>query len=477
MRLSEHYRLQRTQPTLDFVDVDMRSDVPVFIDPRALLLLPSSWGDECVALIQSFFRTVLEHIQADENDKARLLLEQLHEPNETHLGLSRGESRGRGLGHRSAADVWQALVRSEAAKSGLLEDLEDTILMVEGISSDIISDMTTNIIRPALIEYTQTMARFYGIPLIPDVASGPLWDPSPREWYEDYIQLPVTSAGKVLLVPKAIVRQKTEYDPDEYYRHYILTHLQKVEIEANTSLVRLLRNGHPRVTKKDLEQKYGRGKQVIVRETLKYPDLLRRYRDDKRAKPQLPLDHAMLAESEGTSPPDWDALLRRLLDVPPGRDFATDYERAVEPLLTALFYPALTNPQVQFPIHEGRKRIDITYTNIAGKGFFAWLSQHFAAAHIFVECKNYTSAPTNPELDQLAGRFSPSRGQVGLLIARKIDNKPLFLQRCHDTAADHRGFIIALDDDDIQEVIREQKNGGVEHAFDLLYRRFQSLLA
>lgn len=31
-RVSDFYRLGRTQPTLDFVDVDVRDDVRVFLD-------------------------------------------------------------------------------------------------------------------------------------------------------------------------------------------------------------------------------------------------------------------------------------------------------------------------------------------------------------------------------------------------------------------------------------------------------------
>jgi hypothetical protein len=84
-------------------------------------------------------------------DVGEALLRALREPNETHLGLSKGRSRGHALGNESAHDVWSALSRSEAAKSGLLKDLEDTVLMIEGISVDIVSDMTTNIIRGPLI--------------------------------------------------------------------------------------------------------------------------------------------------------------------------------------------------------------------------------------------------------------------------------------------------------------------------------------
>lgn len=52
-----------------------------------------------------------------------------------------------GLGTDSAHDVWQAFARSKAAQSGLLTDLEDTVLMIDGVRADIVSDITTNIIR------------------------------------------------------------------------------------------------------------------------------------------------------------------------------------------------------------------------------------------------------------------------------------------------------------------------------------------
>ena len=139
-------------------------------------MLPSAFGDECVHAIQSFFKTILDLIRAGRNGDAERLLRSLREPNETRFGLSKGKARGRAIGSRSAHDVWEALSKSEAAKSGLLEDLEDTVLMIEGVDVDIVSDITTNIIREPLIRYTQQMCDQYGIPMERDVDSGPLWN-------------------------------------------------------------------------------------------------------------------------------------------------------------------------------------------------------------------------------------------------------------------------------------------------------------
>ncbi|MGH6876903.1 MAG: hypothetical protein ACREHV_05915 [Rhizomicrobium sp.] len=355
MRVSAYYKLGRSQTTLDFVDVDISGDTRVFISPTALLHLPSAWGNECVSLIQNFFGTVLGHIRAGRQGDAIALLSALREPNETHLGLSADEAHGRALGSKSAREVWTALSHSEAAKSGLLEDLEDTVLMIYGISVDIVSDMTTDIIREPLIRYTQEVCQQYRIPLQDGVDSGPLWDPSRKTWHSRFEKLPVTPAGRLMLVPKAIVRRHLLYDAHEYYRHYLLEHLRSRELDANSSLVELLKNKKRRVTIKSLKEKYGEGKAVIVRETLRHPEILQKYRAAKKRNLYLPLTHEDLARAENRQAPNWDKLLANVVRLRPGDKDAPKYEKAIEGLLTALFYPNLTNPKFQHEIHEGRK--------------------------------------------------------------------------------------------------------------------------
>jgi hypothetical protein len=480
VRVSEYFTLERTQPSLDFVDVDVEGDVPVFVDPRALRLLNTEWADECVSMVQHFFTTVLDAIRSGNHEKARELLMQLREPNETHLGLSKGTSRGRALGPHSANDLWEALSKSAATKHGLLEDLEDTILMVEGISSDIVSDIATNIIRYPLIKYTHEACATYGIPLGGDVDSGPLWDPAAAAWFNQYVELPVVGDKRLLLVPKVIVRKRMDYDPDEYYRHYILEHLRNAEIAAGSELVRLLKSGknkgQPRVDIKALKEKYGEGKGVIVRETLRNPTLLHTYRADKNKKLAPPLSHQDFAELEGTLPPNWKELVRAVHAVPTGNADSGMYESAIEQFLSASFYPSLSHPQPQTRIHDGRKRIDITYTNLATEGFFFWLGKHYPAPHIFVECKNYGGEVANPELDQLSGRFSPSRGQFGILVCRSFDNKDLFHKRCRDTAVDHRGYIVALDDADLAALGSLRETNDVDALFKFMKGRFDQLV-
>ncbi|MCG9655697.1 hypothetical protein [Vibrio vulnificus] len=476
MRVSEYFNINRTQAYLDFVDIPLDTDLAVFLDPNAIKSLDSSWGNELSSFLQSFFETVLKLIKKGENPRAKKLLASLNEGNEFHLGYSVGKSRGHGFGDESADSVWDALTKSKAATSGLLQDLEDTALLIHGIGTDMISDAVCNILRRSLIKYTQDMCRYYGIPLTPNVASGPLWNPQKEIWENEFVDLPMTNYGKVILVPKILVRSRLSFQYDEYYRYYLLPQMQSEHIRNQTSLVETLKNGSQRVTKKALMEKYGKDKLAVVEQTILKPYVLDEYREAKADSPSSPLSHEQFSELEHIDKPDLEELLSQLSALPVGRDTAEAYEDIIEKILSVVLYPSLCNPTKQHKIHDGRKRIDITYTNEAKGGFFYWLAMHYPAPHIFVECKNYGKEVANPEVDQLSGRFSPSRGKVGVLICRSIENKELLYKRCVDTAQDQRGFIIALDDRDLECLVKEYIDSQGSQEFALLREYWKQLV-
>lgn len=481
MRVSEHYSLGLEQPSLDFVDVRLDTDVPLFLDPTALHLLDTEWGARCRSLIHSYFNTVLECIANGEHAKAKRLLASLSEPNETHLGLSRRRSRGHGMGSGLADKMWLALTASGAVRSGLITDLEDTALMIDGIASDVISDIVTNIIREPLLEYTVEMCKQYGIPLEMH-RTRKLWNAQEKKWEQKDMLQAVANNYRLMLVPKAIVRKSITYDAGEYYNKYLLEQLQ--EEDMADGLIRVLKNGEKRPpTKKSIKERFSIGEDGRVNEkeqnrnlTPERLDVLGRYKQEVGENPKPALSHSEIADQAETPAPDWDKLLSDLISVQSGRDEAKAYEKAVQALFDALFYPWLMFPLPQTRLNNGRKIVDITYTNVAQDDFFQWVKSVYPAGYIFVECKNYTTDVGNPELDQLAGRFSPSRGKVGILISRKIENRELLKQSCRDTANDQRGFIIALDDDDIRTLVDAVKNKPAGERLDLLRERFNELV-
>lgn len=98
MRVSEYFQLGMRQPSLEFLDVDTEADLRLFVNAQAIRSLETEWSRVCEAAISTFFGSVIEAIRSGNDQVALELLEELTEPNETHLGLSRGRSDGRGLG-------------------------------------------------------------------------------------------------------------------------------------------------------------------------------------------------------------------------------------------------------------------------------------------------------------------------------------------------------------------------------------------
>lgn len=251
--------------------------------------------------------------------------------------------------------------------------------------------------------------------------------------------------------------------------------MQRVEKSMNTALVQTLSDGRKRVTKKSLREKYGADKLAIVEQSIRHPTMLSKYRKEMGSKSR-PLSHLEFADIENIDIPRFEKLLDEVQVIPSGPKDANRYHHAIEKVLSALFYPALTAPIKEAEIHDGRKRIDIRYTNTGSHGFFAWLYKHFTCPYLFVECKNYGKDIENPELDQLTGRFSPSRGKVGLLICRSIQKPAKIAASCLDVSHDDRGWIIVLTDEDIASIVKTfiESNGQMD--FPLLKEKFEMLL-
>ncbi|MGA9725715.1 MAG: hypothetical protein WBQ86_24900 [Candidatus Binatus sp.] len=474
MKFSEFFNIGKSQAELDFVDIDLDTDIPLFIDPYIFSIKQDSWSERCHAEIISFFQAAIDCVRHGNDAQGRHLLDNLSEPNETHLGLSTGTPSGRGVSGKQALDLYEQLKASQAATSGLLSELSECDLFVDGIGSDKISDMATNIIRRELIQYSQEQCRLHGIQLQGTVASGRLWNPAAGRWEQSYVQLPVAHGAKILLVPKASVRWNITFDAYKYYNHFVLNFLQQEHVDSRSGLVEALQSGERRVTKKALREAYPITKEFLSRFSKEHPEVLEAYKRQLEIPRQL---------TDRDFDPDFDecafarALIETLRRIPTGDGAATKFHHFSSGLLEFLFYPSLICPEIEHEIHEGRKRIDIRFVNQSDEGFFFRMLRHppVGAQAVFVECKNYGKEIGNPELDQLSGRFSPLRGRFGFLICRAVRDRNRLHARCKDTALDGRGIIIALEDDDLIEMLALVEAGRRDELDGVLQRRYEQL--
>ena len=475
MRISEVFRLNRSQHELDFVDIDTSRDRHLFVDPYFLGMRSDNWSISASETIRTYFEQFIQLVRTNRSDEARQLFHQLHEPNETCLGLSRGQPSGRGIGVGDADKLFESLLRSRAVQTGTVEHIEDCRIFVGGIDKDKISDMTTNIIKKHLIEYTKAQCRLWNLPLTRSVPTGFFWDAESLCWSNEYDEMLIVQDKKILLVPKGIISYSDKYTSERYHRHYVLTFLQNEHLSMNSVLVRRRVSGDPYVTKKALvENGSAYSKEFLEEFTERHPEVFEQFRSETRS-----YIHSLTNE-ELTSD-NTRAVCQHLVDqlrgTPTGSDNATRYHRTAAAILELIFYPNLMNLQIEREIHQGRKRIDLTFDNSAHSGFFHRLPQTcgIPAPFIMVECKNYSADPANPELDQLTGRFGPRRGKLGLIVCRQIDDMPLFIQRCSDTYHDDRGLAVPLTDADLLVILDQIAEGADNPEENILTERYRQI--
>src|SRR5690606_12622608 len=140
-------------------------------------------------------------------------------------------------------------------KSGDIKDIADCALMIPGISRDKISDITANILKRKLVEFTQIQCEKHNIPT-KRVAINNAFDYDTFQFISYFAQLPVVGDQAKILLPISSVRQDPELSKSKYYRNFVLEFLRAEHQHAGDALSTVLRNGKVVVRISDLKEKY-----------------------------------------------------------------------------------------------------------------------------------------------------------------------------------------------------------------------------
>jgi hypothetical protein len=476
MKISEIFILSKSQYELDFVDIDPNFDTPLFLDPYYISKCDFPFTIESHSTLRSYFEFLLALLRGNRIKQAEELFSHLGETNDVCLGMSRGKPRGHGMGPEDTANIFKKLLQSRAILSGVMEDIEDFRIFVPNVDKDKVSDMTANIIKKHLIEYTIEQCDLHGIPLINNVPSGMYWDSRTKTWKNEYTQRLVIDNRPILLVPKRIVSFTDKYTSEEYRQHFVLNYLQNENLRLQTSLVQQYKSGENYVTKKSIkEHESVIDKEYLARFTEQHPEVFMDFKQ-QTSKKISSVEGAVL---DNISADEICAhLMSKLASIPSGTANASNYHNLIIGILEILLYPNLSSPKKEVDIHSGRKRIDITFNNSAEMGFFFTLPNNNAmlpCPFVFIECKNYTGEVANPELDQLSSRFSNRRGRVGILACRTLDENDAFMKRCADTYEDDRGLIIPITDEDLNLALSEFSEKGSSALEEILVAKYERI--
>ncbi len=493
MKISDYFSLNVTQYELDFVDVDLDKDCPLYIDPFLISISNSPWSIQADRTLKSFFNEFKSAMITKNYDKARELFIYMSEPKDNCFGIStKGTSNGKGVGALNTEKIVHKIIESNAIECGLVNNIEDIIIFVEDIDKDKLSDMCTNILRYKLIEYTKSQCALWNIKT-QKANTLPFWDAEGTRWvYTEDEQLFIDNRS-VLLVPKSIVSPIKIFQMSKYNWHFVIENERNYQLTHGSSLVRqrVLKNGKvkyylPKIdVAEDINKKINHGeflstKHFIREYTLKNPNLFVDFVDQSKRCIKCLSNGEIVEFSDDGLDVDIiiDNLIVRLKRIKSGKESASEFHRLIKIIIEILFYPYLTNPIIEREIHEGRKRVDIVMDNNAQDGFFFNLHSiaKIYCPYVYIECKNYGKDVSNPEIDQLSSRFSPQRGQFGILICRDLENEELFKKRCIDTYKDQRGFVIYFTDNDIISMLNFVKSEVYDRIWGLLEEKKRDIV-
>ncbi len=176
--------------------------------------------------------------------------------------------------------------------------------------------------------------------------------------------------------------------------------------------------------------------------------------------------------------PDLIIEINQLTKIETGNKECFNYQRLISKILLNIFKADFRNMESERIAHEGYKKIDTVYTNVATDGFFKNLpekNRKIVCNYIIVEAKNYSYDLGNREFDQLFSRLNKKVGNFGILVCRNINSMKDARKRSQSYLDDNK-YILFLTDKDIIELGRLSLQNLAYQIDDFIDNKFKSLV-
>lgn len=85
------------------------------------------------------------------------------------------------------------------------------------------------------------------------------------------------------------------------------------------------------------------------------------------------------------------------------------------------------------------------------------MKSEITSNYIYVECKNYSGKVSNPEFDQLSGRYNESSSKVGFLVCRKISDINKAYERVSAQFRRKKDLSLIITDETIHSMLNAMK--------------------
>lgn len=292
----DFFKKTEHKTSVDFFDPILEKDTPFFIDSYYLTWSTNPHILKALATQKAFMTELMKALK-DKNDKKAIeLCSHFPEPKYTGIGVSKDSVNGRGSKDIKVDKILTCLKSSKAAQTGLLEDLEELILVTEKIGADIISDITTNICLKLFADYTKEQCMKLGIQTSLTKQYYNYFCLNDLIWKREKLDLPHVEWGKdkvlgpVVLLPIQILDTIISYSANYLFTN-IATPIYKMEAikkYPTASFIYSVKiDDQRRVRVKDLRKQhpeYRGGKKNMDELISKNPRLLKEYRENVAKK-------------------------------------------------------------------------------------------------------------------------------------------------------------------------------------------------
>ncbi|ETA74338.1 hypothetical protein [Ligilactobacillus equi] len=216
-----------------FVNLDVGKDTQLYIDYSLFIGAQDFIG---VGTFHSMvaYNKVMDYFAFNANqyqyNKKKIIAEfnSIHEINETHFGVSKRQSSGKGTPKNVITGIFDELTKKRSNGKSLLEENPlATVLFVKRLGPDYFSDLVTAIIYDELYLYTLSVLK----KLCVNIEYGnkqihKIWDVQVHDWVERTYRQILIDGVPTLLVPTDITVHKFLYDTDTYVQKYIIEDLR-----------------------------------------------------------------------------------------------------------------------------------------------------------------------------------------------------------------------------------------------------------
>ena len=368
------------------------------------------------------------------------------EVSEIGLGYSVGTTKGSGLGSYLNKLVFNTLTSSPDLVKRKLRHIEELQLVSLGINADRVSDITANILKFFLIEYTKKQCQIWNIPICNAVPISHIFNFETGNWEDRYEDLPINpiTGTPLLFVPRRIVRILPWINFDDYLRSEFLLFLP---------------------SKKKIFQK--RKQLESTKEKVKKPEIVELTRkeihriDRYIIKKERTAYEAQPITVTSDSSINTNNFINELILLKSGRDNAYNYQYLILKFLNYLFEPELVDGKPQVRTEYGTEIRDIVFTNESDISFWRFIRENHQNFLVVFELKNKEEI-NNSDIDQLANYLGDPTGYLGILVSRK---QPKVGQRRKAFSIYNkivpRKVILFISDEDIENMLK-MKNSGQE---------------